>query len=157
MNKPVQLSTGLGEIMAPQTLLTPLLLTPDGEITVEPGALHGRSGLEGTLQFVQKREELDDAKRYWLIWVATELDGANQPLRYKGLSVSELWVDPMKRLGYKSVAQSVNRMSEALRGGCNMNALNPSEIGLVAQQLKTLAAQVWERSDQPVKDALSAQ
>lgn len=155
MSRPVQLSSGLGEVMAPQTLLTPLLLTPEGEITVEPGALHGRSGLEGTLQFVQKREELGDAKRYWLIWVATELDAANQPLRYKGLSVSELWVDPTKRLGYKSVAQSVNRMSEALRGGVNVSAIDVEARLAISNQLQTLHRDAWERTHDTLKSALA--
>ena len=142
--------------MAPHTLLTPLLLTPEGEITVEPGALHGRSGLESTLRIVQKREELGgEAKRYWLIWIATELDASDQPLRYKGLSVSELWVDPLKRLGYKSLADSVNRIAEALRGGMNLKTLSGPETGLVAQQLQALAPHAWERTAQPFKDALS--
>ena len=141
--------------MAPQTLLTPLLLTPEGDITVEPGALHGRSGLESTLRIVQKRDELSQAKRYWLIWVATELDAQDRPLRYKGLSVSELWVDPLKRLGYKSLADSVNRISEALRGAVNLKTLSPAEIGLIAQQLQSLDAQAWQRTAPPLKDALT--
>ena len=46
----VPLTTGLGEIIAPRTLLTVLLLTPEGTISVEPGALHGRSELETRLR-----------------------------------------------------------------------------------------------------------
>ncbi len=58
MMKSVALSTGLGEIMAPGTLVTVLMLSPDGTITVEPGALHGRSALEQSLQLVSRRDQL---------------------------------------------------------------------------------------------------
>ncbi len=155
MTKSVPLSSGLGEVVAPQTLMMPLVITPEGTISVEPGALHGRSELEGTLRFVQKREEITEAQRYWIIWVAVELDAANQPVRYKGVAVSELWVDPSKQLGYKSVAESVNRMAEAMRGGVNFKTITSAEKTVIKQQLISLSSETWERSSQPVKDALA--
>jgi len=55
MTGPIPLTTGLGEIMAPGTLLTTLVLSPDGKISIEPGALHGRSELESRLQWVREK------------------------------------------------------------------------------------------------------
>ena len=155
MTGQVSLSSGLGEVVAPQTLMMPLVMTPEGAISIEPGALHGRSHVEGAVQFVQKRDELTGGQRHWIIWVAVELDPANQPVRYKGIAVSELWVDPSTQRGYKSVAESVNRMAEAMRGGVNFKTMTSAEKAAIKQQLMTLSPETWQRSSQPLKDALT--
>ena len=154
MTGPIPLTTGLGEIMAPRTLLTALLLTPDGTISVEPGALHGRSELESRLQWVREKEQLTDPRLVWLVWVAVELDASNVPVRYKGVASSELWVDREQRVGYKVLAEHVNRMAEALRGGINLKTLGAKEKALIAQQLRSVGSDVWERSADNLKDAL---
>ena len=151
----IPLSAGLGEIMAPQTLLTVLIVSPDGTMTIDPGALHGRSEIERAIQFVQKREQLADAQAYWMIWVAVELDSANNPMRYKGLSISELWVDRAKQLGYKSLAEHVNRMSEALRGGLNLKSLDGKIRTRIREQLVSIGPHVWERTAPALKEALA--
>ena len=152
--KSVALRSGLGEVVAPQTLLTSLVLAPDGAITLDPGALHGRSAIEHSVQFVPQRTQLANPQCYWLIWVAVELDASDQPLRYKGLAVSELWIDGTNRLGYKVLAEHVNRMSEALRGGVNLKSLDANARALIARQLTTVSTEVWERSAMSLKDAL---
>ncbi len=152
----IPLSTKLGEVMAPQTLVTVLLLRPDGRVTVEPGALHGRSELESQLTMVPKREEVGGGQPHWFVWVAVELDAANQPVRYKGLSVGEWFVNPDKRLGYKSLAEQVNRMGEAMRGGVNLAKLPPQHRPLVKQQLAAISSELWERATDAVKQSLES-
>ncbi|MDP3722573.1 MAG: YwhD family protein [Candidatus Omnitrophota bacterium] len=154
MAKPIPLTTGLGEVAAPGTLLTTLILSPDGAISVDPGALHGRSAIEQAIRFVPARDQLPNARCSWVIWVAVELDASNAPVRYKGLAVSELWVDPVAKAGYKVLAESVNRMSEALRGGLNLTGLDERARTLVRQQLMALSADLWERSARELKEAL---
>ena len=154
MMKPVELSSGLGEVVAPHTLMMPLVMTPEGTLSVEPGALHGRSEVEGALRFAQKREEIAQAQRYWIVWVAVELDAANQPVRYKGIAVSELWVDPSTQRGYKSVAESVNRMAEAMRGGVNFKTMTSAEKTAVKQQLVALSSDAWGRATETLRRAL---
>ena len=155
MTGPIPLTTGLGEIMAPGTLLTAFVLTPDGTISVEPGALHGRSELESRLQWVREKEQLADQRIVWLVWVAVELDASNAPVRYKGLAASELWIDREQRMGYKVLAEDVNRMSEALRGGINLKTLGGQEKTLIARQLESLDPAVWGRSADGLKRALA--
>ena len=153
--KTVPLTTGLGEIMEPGTLMVVLVLSPDGTVTSDSGALHGRSQLESSLQFVQKREQIHDPQVYRLIWIAVEIDPAQAPICYKGIAASELLVDTKKALGYKSLADSVNRMSEAMRGGANLKTLDPNGRTLVRQQLMSLGSEVWERSSQLFREALT--
>ena len=154
MTKTVPLTTGLGEVMAPQTLLTVLILAPDGTMTVDPGALHGRSEIENAVRFVQRRDQVPNAQVYWLIWVAVELDTSNAPMRYKGIGVSELWIDPVHKIGYKSLAESVNRMSEAMRGGITLKTLDARAKTLIRERLIALGAEIFERSSQSFKEAL---
>ena len=154
MTKLLQLSTGLGEVLAPQTLVIPLILAPDGTISVEPGALHGRSNIESALRFVTRLDQLSRPRLYWVAWVAVELDAADQPLRYKGIAVSELWVDAGNKTAYKVLAENVNRMSEAMRGGVNLKTLEARQRQLVREQLTALHAQAWERSAAALQGAL---
>ncbi len=152
--KAVALSTGLGEIMAPQTLVTALILSPEGVITIDSGALHGRSAIESLLRLVQKPDQVPNAKIWWMVWIAVELDDTNTPVRYKGVAVSELWVDPSKQVGCKVLAESVNRMAEAMRGGVNLKTLDATSRALIQQQLASLSPEAWERSVPSLKEAL---
>jgi len=154
MTKIVPLSTGPGEIIAPQTLMIPFLLSPDGSICADPGALHGRSQVESSVQLVRERSQVVNPQVYWLIWVAVELDGTNQPIRYKGLAASELWIDLDRKVGYKVLAEHVNRMSEAMRGGVNLKTLDATAKSKITQQLISLDSQVWERTAPSLKEAL---
>ena len=151
----VPLSTGVGEVMAPQTLLTALILTPEGTITIEPGALHGRSGIGSAIQLTKQRDQLLNAETYWLVWVAVELDPSNQPVRYTGASVSELFVDQVNKIGYKVLAEHVNRMAEALRGGVNLKTLDGRSRALIREQLAALSPEVWQRSAPAFREALA--
>lgn len=157
MFKSVPLSTGLGEVMAPQTLVTALILSPDGSLAVEPGALHGRSAIEQSVRLVTRREELGpDVQLHWCVWVAIELDGASQPVRYQGVAASELWIDPSNRLSYKVLAESVNRMAEAMRGGVNLKTMEAGSRAVIGRQLAALSCEVWDRSPEALKAALSS-
>ena len=156
MTRLIPLSTALGEILSPQTLLTVLVLSPEGSIKVDPGAIHGRSEIEQSVQFVQKRNQINNAQCFWLVWVAIELDVSQRPVRYKGVAVSELWIDPAAKRGYKSLAEAVNRMDEAMRGGVNLKTFGRTERLSIAQQLKAIDSGVWERSIEALKQKLEA-
>ena len=155
MTQPVPLTTGLGEVMAPQTLVTALIVSPDGSVKLDPGVLHGRSEMESRLEMAPQKSLVGEGQSIWVVWVAIELDQANAPLRYKGMAVSELWVNLQQRLGYKSMAEQVNRMSEAMRGGVNVARLTPQNRTAVKQKLLSVGAEVWERSAGEIKDALA--
>jgi hypothetical protein len=156
MERNVPLSTGLGEVMAPGTLVAAMWLSPDGALTVDPGLLHGRSELEQMVRMAARREELAAAQRYWTVWVAVELDQTNQPARYTGVAVSELWIDPVNKLGYKVLAEQVNRMDEAMRGRINLKPLDQQERAAIGRRLAVLAPAAWERSEPAFRHELCA-
>ena len=56
MGQPIPLSTSVGEVMAPHTLVTAFTISSDGKIVADAGALHGRSELEQSVEWVQRRE-----------------------------------------------------------------------------------------------------
>ena len=156
MTQPVPLSTGLGEVMAPQTLVTVLTISPDGKVAADPGALHGRSELESQVEWVPRRELVGDGQSCWVVWVAVELDAANQPVRYKGVSVCELFVNAQTRRGYKNLAESVNRMAEAMRGGVDVSRLTPQTRASVKQRLVAIGRELWERSPESLRQVLES-
>lgn len=154
--KAISLSSGAGEVMAPHTLMTVLVLSPDGTLTLDPGALHGRSEIEHSLRLAKRREEIPSTQTYWFIWVAVELDPIDLPLRYKGMAASELFVDTQSRTAYKNLSEHVNQMSRALRGELNIETLNGKAKAAIAQQLKQLDATAWDRSASSLKEALGS-
>ena len=156
MEKPILLSSSVGEIVAPQTMVTALMIAPDGTVTLDPGVLHGRSALEGSLQMVAKRDEVPEPQTHRVVWIAVELDAANKPLCYKGLSVADMFVNASARVGFKSLAQQVNRMSEAMRGDVNVNALPASVRQGLKQQLLSIGRELWTRSSEALRQALEA-
>ena len=152
--KVVTLSTGMGEIMAPQTLVTALIIDAAGHGKIDAGALHGRSEVEREVEWVGQRTLVPDAQVCWFVWIAIQLDASNTPVRYTGLSVSEVWVDPTRRLGYKSVAGHVNRMAEAMRGGVNVGALHGEAKRCVKQELVALSRVLWDQSAESLQQVL---
>ena len=156
MGQEIPLSHGVGEVMAPQTLVTAFIFAPDGSIRVDAGALHGRSEIERHTTLVSRQEFLAGGQPFLIVWVAIELDGANRPIRYKGLSVCQLLIDPKQQLAYKSLSEHVNRMGEAIRGDVNISRLSPEQRRMVKQQLVSLGAALWDASDAEFKGALAA-
>lgn len=151
----IPLSSGVGELMAPGILLTALIVSPEKTIQVDAGVLHGRSQIESAVRFVPKRDQVPNGQAYPVVWVAVELDANNRPVRYKGLAVSELWIDRAQGLGYKSLAEQVNRMDEAMRGGIHVTRLDGAVKTAIAAQLRSLSAEAWEGSAPSVKEALA--
>ena len=146
MERAVPLSSKLGEVMAPQTLVTAIVIGPDGAAKLDAGALHGRSELESRLQLVPTQAQVGHGQSCWITWVAIELDPSDKPLRYKGLSVSEVLVNLQQRLAYKSLADSVNRMSDAMQGKVNVSRLSPDHRRQVGQLLMATSQELWQRS-----------
>ncbi len=153
MSQAVPLSSRLGEMMAPQTLMVALVVSPQGTVSVDPGALHGRSALEQGLQFVRERGEAPGAVEHWFVWAAVEVEPNGQPVRCKGLTASEIWVDTAARLGYKILATHVNRISDALAGKVHVAPLNQKARAAVRGQLEALG--LWERTPQVIQRALA--
>ena len=152
---PVRLTAELGEIVSPGALLTALILSPDGAVALDPAALHGRSEIEQSLQVAPAFDRIQNAQTYWMIWVAAELDDAGILVRYAGLTASELWVDPVEKIGYKLLADHVNRMADAVRGDCNLRMLSARERALIAAQLASLGPGAWARTSNALKEALA--
>jgi hypothetical protein len=156
MGQEIPLSKGMGEVMAPQTLVTALVIAPDGSIRLDSGALHGRSQIEGQVTMVSRQELAGESQPVLVVWVALELDGANRPVRYKGVSVCQILVNPKQQLGYKSLSEHVNRMGEAIRGDINIARLSPEQRRAVTQQLVALGEALWDASDPVLKQALES-
>jgi hypothetical protein len=151
----ISLSSKIGEVMAPQTLVTALTVDLDGRVRLDAGALHGRSELESGFTWVARRDQVSQPQTCWIVWVAIELDAAERPVRYKGLAVCELAVDPQTCAAHKSLAEHINRISDAMRGSVAVSTLPAPIRQGVREQLQALDASVWQAAPDPLRSALT--
>lgn len=154
MSSTVDLSAGFGEVLAPQTLVGAFLVDPRGRVSLEPGLLHGRSTLEQQLSLVKDKPA--SAAIYAIVWVAVELDGAGLPVRFKGAAVSEVLVDEERKTGFKSLAEQVNRMADAMTGRTKLDRVGAKARARIKEQLLSFGEPVWDRSPDAFKRALDA-
>ncbi len=175
MTGPISLSNNIGEIMAPGTLVTALTAvarpsacdtsSPAGigparsssawDVRLDPGALHGRSELEQRFHFGPK-QSVCEASSCWIVWLAIELDAANRPVRYKGASLCELLVNSQTKAAYKSMAEHVNRMSEAMRGEVRVERLPVDIRRAVREQLMAIGSELWQQASETFRAAIDA-
>lgn len=149
--KLIALSSGLGEVIAPGVLIMPVLISPDGTIQPDPGFLHGRSQIEKSVTMVDSVERLENPQLFWIAWVAVEINDANLPVRFLGTSVSELFIDSSNKLGYKNLADQVNRMSEAMSGQIKLASL--SLQGQLSEWLQKSTPELWQKSSATFQSA----
>ena len=155
MTGPISLSNNIGEVMAPGTMVTALTASSATDARLDPGALHGRSELEHRFAFGPK-QAVGEASSCWIVWIAIELDAANRPVRYKGASLCELLVNSQTKAAYKSMAEHVNRMSEAMRGEVRVERLPADIRRAVKEQLMTSGPELWQRAPDAFRAAMDA-
>jgi len=78
--------------------------------------------------------------------MSIELDEANQPVRFKGISAGPLLVEVGAKRGYKSVADQVNRMSHAMRGECRLEGMGPEVRQALRERLQGISPDLWDRA-----------
>lgn len=99
--------------------ITPVIIDCQKQLAyIDMEALHGRSSIEKKVRFSpDKAHATDDYHRYWIVWVAMQVNDAG-PF-YSALTASEIRVATAERrikLGYKSLPEQVNFLDKALKG-----------------------------------------
>lgn len=116
----------------------------DGEdARVSPGALHGKSPVETGVRWVQNREEVPNARCYWVVWVA-QGQGPDGRRGIRGAVASPMWIDREAMVGYKHLAGHVNDMSRALKGVVDLRELTPAQRRAVREAIIERAPRIWE-------------
>ncbi|MFD2922897.1 YwhD family protein [Halobacillus naozhouensis] len=133
--------------------MTPVIVDPnEEEAFVDMGALHARSKVEKRVRFQPDRSEVPNGKLYWIAWVTVGHRGG-KPCYY-GVSGSELVVDREIRRGYKSMPEHVNQMDKSLKGRFVLEHMDEKSKRILGEYLRDFKPELWENSDQELKDSL---
>lgn len=118
----------------------------------DEAALHGRTALEQQLRWVQNREEVSGGRTVNPVWVYIRPAGGGR-FQYYGLVASEIVVDEEEGIGYKYLADHVNRLDKAMKGQVDLSLLDDAGRKALAAALAKYP-EVLEASRDDVKAAL---
>jgi hypothetical protein len=123
------------------------------EVYLDPGALHAKSKIEKGIKFLPNKDEVPEGRTCWIVWVAVDFheDGKY----YAGVTSCEMTVNPEARRGWKILADHVNRMDYALKRRVLVDNLGTEQKALLKQFLIDNDSEMWERSDDALKEALA--
>lgn len=120
-----------------------------GEAFVDMGAMHARSVVEKGIKFLPNKEEVPDAKPYWLVWVT--VDRNEEGPYYAGVTACEMTVNREIRRGYKSLPEHVNRMDKSIKRHIIVDHMDDKSKKILADFLKNHNEEMWERSSEQLK------
>ena len=133
--------------------MAPVVIDVEEEIvTIEMGAMHGRSPLERGIRFSTDREESAGGKPYWLIWVT--INHKESGPYYAGVTACEMVVNREKRRGYKIFVDHMNKMDKSMKGHIMIDEMDERSKRLLAEFLEAHNKEIWDRSEPELLTAL---
>lgn len=128
----------------------------DGDkVFVDNGAIHAKSQLERGVTFVKTKDDVPDARRIWVLWITLKRrDGGAQG--FHGAMPFELWIDEQAQLGYKSLADQVNKMDKAVRGTVDLSAVPDDVKAKVKTFLLGIRQDLWDHASEAFVQAFPA-
>ncbi|RAL23373.1 YwhD family protein [Thermoflavimicrobium daqui] len=122
----------------------------DGEhAKIDLGLLHAKSSVERGIKFVSNKEEVQDGKLYWVVWIA--IDRNEQGTYYAGATACSMIINKEARRGWKNLAEHVNRMDDALKRKIKLKELGEKEKSALKQLLINHNESMWENSKEELK------
>ncbi len=130
------------------------IIVRDGEAKLDDAILHGRSDIERGIRFnAQQPGDIEPTERWGVVFVA--MKNGPSGLYYQGVTATLLLIDRPGRRGLRDIAQSVNRMSEAVGGEVRLDLLPAEDRAAVAKLLEERGRDVWERTSEDRRRAIS--
>ncbi|MEC1305077.1 MULTISPECIES: YwhD family protein [Lysinibacillus] len=124
----------------------------EGTASVEIGAMHARSDVERGIKFTMDRADSEGGKLYWLVWVT--IDHKENGPYYAGVTACEMVVNREKRRGYKILADHVNKMDKSMKRHIIVEHMDAPSKKVLASFLKQLNPELWERSEEQLRQDL---
>ncbi|SFU38784.1 YwhD family protein [Alicyclobacillus macrosporangiidus] len=127
----------------------------DGErVFIDNGAIHAKSNLERGLTFVKNREEVPNPRDVWVFWITLRRGPDGQG--YHGAMPFRLWVDEAAGVGFKSLAEQVNKMEKAVKGQVDLTGVPDEVVARVGGFLKQLRPDLWDHAGEAFRTAFAA-
>lgn len=124
----------------------------EGTASVEIGAMHARSDVERGIKFTMDRADSEGGKPYWLVWVT--IDHKENGPYYAGVTACEMVINREKRRGYKILADHVNKMDKSMKRHIIVEHMDAPSKKVLASFLKQLNPELWERSEEQLRQDL---
>lgn len=107
----------------------------DGERAwFDEAALHGRTALEQSIRWVKSPDEVPNGRSVHPVWVYIRPAGGGG-FRYYGLVAVSMLIDEDNGVGYKNLADHVNKLSKAMNGTVDVSALDEQGLAALRQAL----------------------
>lgn len=136
--------------------ISPVIIdVEEGEAVIDVGAMHARSVAEKGIKFLPNKEDVPNAKPYWLIWVTIDRN-ENGPY-YAGVTACEMTINREIRRGYKSLPEHVNRMDKSLKRYIIVDHMDDKSKKILTDFLKAHNEAFWENSSEELKNGLAIQ
>jgi hypothetical protein len=126
-----------------------------GDAVIDVGAMHARSVVEKGIKFLKTKEEVPNAKLYWLVWVT--VDRKQEGPYYAGVTSCEMMVDREIRRGYKSLPEHVNRMDKSLKRHIIVDHMDDKSKKILSDFLKNHNLDMWNNSAEELKKGLAVE
>jgi hypothetical protein len=136
--------------------VSPVIIDVDaGDAVIDVGAMHARSVVEKGIKFLKTKEEVPNAKLYWLVWVT--VDRKQEGPYYAGVTSCEMMVDREIRRGYKSLPEHVNRMDKSLKRHIIVDHMDDKSKKILSDFLKNHNLDMWNNSAEELKKGLAVE
>jgi hypothetical protein len=126
-----------------------------GDAVIDVGAMHARSVVEKGIKFLKTKEEVPNAKPYWLVWVT--VDRKQEGPYYAGVTACEMTVDREIRRGYKSLPEHVNRMDKSLKRYIIVDHMDAKSKKILSDFLQNHNQEMWDNSAEELKTGLAVE
>lgn len=155
-NDPMDGHKGFGKGVLTLDNVSPVIVDVEaGEATVDVGAMHARSVVEKGIKFLPDRNEVPDAKLYWVVWVT--IDRKEEGPYYAGVTACEMTVNREIRRGYKLLPEHVNRLDKSIKRHIIVDHMDDKSKQILADYLKNHDAGMWERAEDQLKTDLAVE
>lgn len=122
---------------------------------IDIGAMHAKSDVERGIKFTTNREDSAGGKPYWLVWVT--IDFKEDGPYFAGVTACEMIVNREKRRGYKILADHVNKMDKSMKRKIIVDQMDDVSKKVLAEFLKSHNLEMWENSDEQLRNDLTVQ
>lgn len=118
----------------------------DGDrVYIDNGAIHAKSNLERGIQFVKTKEEVPNPRTVWVFWVTLKRN-AEKDQGYHGVMPFQMFINQEAKVGYKSLAEQVNKMDKAIKGHVDVQDVPPEVLTKLKGFLQGVRTDLWEHA-----------
>jgi hypothetical protein len=116
---------------------------------IDLGLIHAKSAVERGIKFTANKDEVQDGKEYWIVWVA--VDRNEKGPYYAGVAACPMIVNREARRGWKNLAFHVNRMDDVLKKRIKIDLLPKKEKETLKAFLIKHNEEMWENATEELK------